>query len=207
MRPFIEGIKNENCLLVQEWLQVPAVHGSSSGLQPVEPAELWPLLLSASPSPNAPPPPLLASSPALTPELCESVPLALQNRHTHVWKNLMKKLVTHQHVTPGLAQIDPSLWHERLVIYRCDDRTFLCSLRLLLDLPQPLHQLILLSLYSLLFFLSVLSPFLLVLQLRPDVTKTVTVVSHPLLWLVTFQTLFHGVFVSSFNEKKKYLRD
>lgn len=95
MRPFIEGIKNENCLLVQEWLQVPAVHGSSSGLQPVEPAELWPLLLSASPSPNAPPPPLLASSPALTPELCESVPLALQNRQTHVWKNLMKKLMSH----------------------------------------------------------------------------------------------------------------
>lgn len=45
-------------------------------------------------------------------------------------------------------------------------RTFLSSLCLLLDLPQPLHQLVLLSLYPLLLFLRVLALLLLVLQLR-----------------------------------------
>lgn len=50
-------------------------------------------------------------------------------------------------------------------------RTFLGSLRLLFDLPQPLDQLVLLSLYPLLLLLGVLALLLLVLQLRSGGTE------------------------------------
>lgn len=50
-------------------------------------------------------------------------------------------------------------------------RTFLSSLGLLFDLPQPLYQLVLLSLYPLLLLLGKLTHLLLVLQLCSGTTE------------------------------------
>jgi len=58
-------------------------------------------------------------------------------------------------------------------------RTFLSSMRLLFDLPQPLDQLVFLTLYSLLLFLRKLPFFLLVLQLCSIKTAENNHHAHP----------------------------
>lgn len=65
---------------------IPAVPGSSSDRQPVEPALPWPPLPPASPSQAAQPLPSPASSPAPAPTPCGSAPPALKihtNKQTH----------------------------------------------------------------------------------------------------------------------------